>query len=101
MIHKAALRKYFSLLGKDYKIFKFIFVISASCMIFIEFHNYFVVRPTYTSISERKISAEDFPEVILCPKQPFKMSAAKSRGYADLDDYFFGRVGDFLDVHTS
>ena len=41
-----------------------------------------------------------FPEVILCPKQPFKMSAAKSRGYADLDDYFFGRVSDFLDCHT-
>ena len=100
MVHKAALRKYYSLLGKDYKILKFIFIISASCMIFIEFHNYFVVKPTYTSISERKISAEDFPEVILCPKQPFKMSAAKSRGYADLDDYFFGRVSDFLDCHT-
>ena len=100
MIHKAALRKYYSLLGEDYKILKFIFIISASCMIFIEFHNYLVVKPTYTSISERKISTEDFPEVILCPMQPYNMSAAKSKGYTDLESYFIGSVKDFLDIET-
>ena len=79
-----------SLLGHDYKIFKLIFTIVASCLIIDLFYTFLVLRPTYTSNEKRKMSADDFPEIIICPVPSVNLDAIESNGYGDQERYFFG-----------
>ena len=79
-----------SLLGQDYKIFKLIFTIVASCLLIDLFYTFLVLRPTYTSNGKRKMSAEDFPEFIICPLPSVNLDAIESKGYGDQERYFFG-----------
>ena len=69
---------------------KFIFTILATCLILEELYTYSVVKPTYTSESKRKMSAEDFPDIMFCPQPPVDVNALKSRGYFDIQSYFAG-----------
>ena len=80
----------YSLLGKDYRLLKFIFIILASCLIIDLFYTFWVLKPTYTSNEKRRLSAEDFPEIILCPEPSIYTDAVESRGYADQAAYFMG-----------
>ena len=79
-----------SLLGQDYKNFKLIFTIVAYCLIIDLYYTFLVLRPTYTSNGKRKISAEDFPEIIICPLPSVNLDAIESNGYGDQERYFFG-----------
>ena len=84
------LNQFNSFLGQDYKIFKLIFTIVASCLIIDLFYTFLVLRPTYTSNEKRKMSAEDFPEIIICPLPSVNLDAIESNGYGDQERYFFG-----------
>lgn len=77
-------------LGKDYRFLKLVFTVLASCLIIDLFYSYFVLKPTYTSNEKRKMSVEDFPEIILCPQPSFDLNAVESRGYKGQMNYFFG-----------
>ena len=79
-----------SLLGQDYRILKLIFTIVASFLIIDLFYTFLVLRPTYTSYEKRKTTAEDFPEIIICPVPSVNLDAIESRGYVDQEQYFYG-----------
>ena len=49
-----------------------------------------VVRPTFNSNERRELSAEDFPDIILCPEPSVVTSAVESRGYDENYSYFLG-----------
>ena len=78
------------LLVKEYGALKLIFTILASYLIFETFYIFLIVKPTYTSHEKRKLSEEDFPEIILCPDPSINLSALNSHGYRGADKYFKG-----------
>ena len=78
------------LLVKDYGALKLIFTILASYLILETFYMFLMVKPTYTSHERRKLSVEDFPEIILCPDPSIDIDALKSHGYRGADKYFKG-----------
>ena len=80
----------YSLLCKDYRLLKLIFLVLASCLIMKEFYIYLAVRPTYTSNVMRKIDAEDFPSIILCPEPSIDINVAISKGYPTGNEYWSG-----------
>ena len=80
-----------SLVVKDYRLLKFIFTILASILIYDTFYTLIVRKPTYTSHERRKISAEDFPDIIICPEPPLNLNVLNSRGYVFPIDYFHGK----------
>ena len=59
-------------------------------MIIDTFFLFFIRKPTYTSHEKRKITPEDFPEIIICPDPPINISAANQRGYKTQNLYFKG-----------
>ena len=83
-------RKCHSLLGKDYRFLKLVFIVIGSCLIFDLFYTYLVVKPTYTSVERREIRAEDFPDILLCPEPSVVPFALEARGYEEGANYFLG-----------
>ena len=49
-------------------------------------YTFVVLKPTYSSEEKRDISAEDFPEVMICPDPTFDFQALLASGYGG--DYF-------------
>merc|ERR1711884_622560 len=90
MINTVTNFKLYSILAKDYKVLKLIFISLTLYLIFDLFYDFLVVKPTYTSLGKRNVSIEGFPDITLCPEQVINISAAKSNGYLDLDEYFSG-----------
>ena len=84
------MRQCHSLMGKDYRFLKLIFIVIGSYLIIDLFHTFLVVKPTYTSLAKRKIRPEDFPEILLCPEPSVFASALAVRGYGDGGSYFLG-----------
>ena len=84
------LTKRFKFLVKEHRILKLIFFTFASYLIFEELYAFLVVKPTYTSSQKRNISAEDFPEILLCPEPAINLSVANAKGYHGAIQYFFG-----------
>ena len=84
------LTKRFKFLVKEHRILKLIFFTFASYLIFEELYAFLVVKPTYTSNQKRNISAEDFPEILLCPEPAINISVANAKGYHGAIQYFFG-----------
>ena len=81
-----------ALVFKDYKLLKFIFIILASYLILEEVYTCFVLQPNYTSHERRKIVAQDFPEILICPGEPnIDIFALKDQGYYTPEAYFKGR----------
>ena len=89
IIMKNVLSQCHSLLGKDFRVLKIIFIVIASCLIIDLFHTFVVVRPTFTSNEMRKIKAEDFPDIILCPEASVVTHALESRGYDAGEHYWY------------
>ena len=77
----AKFNMFISQLWKDHRILKIIFIIFASYLIFEEVYNFVVVKPTYTSTSKRKLSTEDFPDIIVCPEPSVDVNVVASKGY--------------------
>ena len=75
---------------KDFRILKFLFIIIASYLIFEELYNFAVVKPSYTSTLKRKLSTEDFPEMIVCPEPSIDVNEVASKGYQGVKEYFMG-----------
>ena len=90
MINKI-LNCFHTLLIKDYRILKYIFVILAMVLVIEEFYIFLVIKPTYTSYENRELMGEDFPEIMVCPEPSFDLQALKSIGYQGPADYFRGR----------
>ena len=82
-------------MSRDNRVLKIIFVIIASYLIIDTFFLFFIRKPTYTSHEKRKITPEDFPEIIICPDPPINISAANQRGYKTQNLYFKG-----IDINT-
>ena len=80
----------FSHILKDYRLLKFIFTIWALYLIIETIYIFLVVKPTYTSHEKRELSADDFPEIIMCPEPSIDLKAVKSKGYGAPDAYFKG-----------
>ena len=89
----AKFNKLISQLWKDHRILKIIFIIFASYLIFEEVYNFVVVKPTYTSTSKRKLSTEDFPDIIVCPEPSVDVNVVASKGYQGVKEYFMGFEG--------
>ena len=89
MITKILRQCYYQLL-KDNRILKLTFAILASYWIVDTFIKYLIVKPTYTFNEKREISAEDFPDITICPDSAFDLHALKSKGYQAPDTYFKG-----------
>ena len=68
----------------------FIFTIWALYLIIEKVYIFLVVKPTYTSHEKREMSADDFPEIIMCPEPSIDLKAVKSKGYEAPDGYFKG-----------
>ena len=89
MLTKILRQCYYQLL-KDNRILKLTFAILASYWIVDTFIKYLIVKPTYTFNEKRDISAEDFPDITICPESAFDLHALKSKGYQAPDTYFKG-----------
>ena len=89
------LRQLHSFMSRDNRVLKIIFVIIASYLIIDTFFLFFIQKPTYTSHEKRKITPEDFPEIIICPDPPINVIAANQRGYKTQNLYFKG-----IDINT-
>ena len=48
------------------------------------------MKPTYSSSEKREISAEDIPEMIICPQPSIDLDAVRSRGYPGNEAYVRG-----------
>ena len=83
--------KLYTLVVKDYRLFKIIFTLMASYLIFDTFYTFLVLKPTYTFHAKRQLSVEDFPQIILCPEPAVDLTALKARGYSGPDAYFKGQ----------
>ena len=83
-MNKKALGYCYKLIVKDYRILKIIFTILASLLIYDTFYSMLVLKPTYTSNEKRKMTAEDFPEIMVCPEQAFDKEALKLNDYSGL-----------------
>ena len=79
-----------NLLLKENRFLKLIFIIIASWLIFYSTYTFVVLKPTYSSEEKREISAEDFPEVMICPEPTFDIQSLLSRGHRDYFGYFVG-----------
>ena len=77
-------------LVKEHRFLKLIFFSFASYLILEELYTFLVVKPTYTSIVKRNITAEDFPNIILCPEPGIDLTVAISKGYYGAFTYFLG-----------
>ena len=90
MLNTGRLRQLHSFLIKDNRVLKILFITIASYLIIDTFILFFIRKPTYTSHEKRKITPEDFPEIIICPDPPINVSAANQRGYITQNYYFKG-----------
>ena len=82
--------KFLSKLCKNHRILKLIFIIFALYLIFEEFYVFVVVKPNYTYTSKRTLSAEDFPDIIVCPEPSVNADVVVSKGYQGIKEYFLG-----------
>ena len=48
------------------------------------------MKPSYTSTLKRKLSTEDFPEMIVCPEPSIDVNEVASKGYQGVKEYFMG-----------
>ena len=90
MLNTGRLRQLHSFLIKDNRVLKIFFITIASYLIIDTFILFFIRKPTYTSHEKRKITPEDFPEIIICPDPPINVSAANQRGYITQNIYYKG-----------
>ena len=80
----------YSLLVKDYRLLKFVFIIIGLYLILGQFYTYWVLKPTLTFQTSRKLEFDDFPEMLFCPKPSVDINAVFARGYKGKDYYTFG-----------
>ena len=80
-----------TLLIKEYRILKLIFIILGLWLVFYSFYTFLAVKPTYTSNEKRKMTAEDFPEILVCPEQAFDKEALLLYDYSGLAAYIRGK----------
>jgi len=86
---------FYTLLLKEFRFLKFIFVVLASYWIYEEFYTYLVLKPTFTTSSKRELEYDDFPEIIVCPEPAIDVKAAKSKGYREgIERFFYGMLED-------
>ena len=91
IMNKKASGYCYKLIVKDYRILKILFTILASLLIYDTFYSMLVLKPTYTSNEKRKMTAEDFPEVMVCPEQAFDKEALLLYDYSTPTAYIRGR----------
>ena len=82
----------YTLLVKDYNILKIVFSILTSYFIFDTFYTWLVRQPTYTSLENRPITGDDFPDIMVCPQPTIDKNVLQSKGYPGNDAYFKGLI---------
>ena len=48
------------------------------------------MKPTLTSVSQTNLTAQNFPEILLCPLPSYNQTALSEVGYADSYWYSYG-----------
>ena len=71
---------------------KIVFTLFAACLIINTFYTLLVKKPTYTSHESRLMSAEDFPDIMICPEPNVDLDALVLRGYPGEGWYFKGET---------
>ena len=97
---------------KDNRFLKIIFLTLTSYLLFNEFYNFYVIKPTYTSSSENMIGINSFmyvfcictnvflsgihdnPDIVLCPFPSYNFANLKSIGYDNAAWHAMGRIKD-------
>ena len=80
---------YLTFVLKDYKILKISFMVLTSYLLIDEIRVFLVTKPTLTSVTQTNIKPEDFPVVLICPKQGFDLQSLHKLGYPY--STFYGR----------
>ena len=78
---KTKVYKYFSFLYQDYRILKLSFSALTLYLLMYELHTFYVVKPTLQSVTQSQLLPRYFPDVLLCPRQPFILQELHQAGY--------------------
>ena len=78
---KSKLNKYFSFLYQDYRILKLSFTALTLYLLMYELHTFYVVKPTLQSVTQSQLLPRYFPDVVLCPREPFILQELHQAGY--------------------
>ena len=76
--------------------FEHIFTLSATLLaiylLYNEFSNFLIVRPTQTSLEQSPQKTEYFPLFIVCPAPAFNLTALKDEGYDSSYKLWHGNI---------
>ena len=97
MVTKSVKQQCQSLFGDNHNVLKLVFMIFSSILFIEELHTFFVVKPTLTYSAKRKLTPQDFPEILLCPAPSVDLDVLSSIGYYGIESYKFGQNWTFLD----
>ena len=74
---------------------KYVWTVTCICCTGLLFHeifmDFFVAKPTITSVEETNLSEIDFPDVLVCVQNGFSRKMLKRYGYDDSFGYFVGQ----------
>ena len=90
MLTKAVKQPCQSLFGENHNLLKIVFMIFSSILFIEELYTFFVLKPTLTYSAKRKLTAKDFPEIILCPAPSVNLLELLSKGYFGIESYKSG-----------
>ena len=91
---RTAMTNHLSFLWKDYRILKFCFMVLTSYLFMVELQVFLINKPTLTSVSQKDISPEIFPDILICPDQGFEIDELNRLGYQYSFFYSLGLSSD-------
>ena len=85
----AKLKMFLHSILRDNRLIKICFIALTSYLLFHEIAVFLVTKPTLTSVTQTNIKPDDFPVVLICPKQGFDLQSLHELGYPY--STFYGR----------
>ena len=74
---------YISVLFKDHRILKIIFVFLTFYLLIEDIILFLIIKPTLTSGTQRRIGPQDFPDILVCPEEGFDLNTLIEFGYSN------------------
>ena len=82
--------RWFKVLVKDFKLLKFFFILFTAYLLYGELKLFVIEKPTLTSLEKIDLSAEHFPEILICPRHGYDEEMLERHGYATSFHYSTG-----------
>ena len=65
----------------DNRFIKICFIALTSYLLFNELTVFLITKPTFTSVTQTNMKPNDFPDILICPKQGFHLHSLHKLGY--------------------